>query len=96
LTVNSKGIVENLCGYVQSDLLIPALPDGGWPDLKAANAAARAWCAEVNAAVHSETCAVPAERLLSERELLRPLPSLRPPLRAAEQRLLLAHPQTDE
>ena len=36
-----------------------------------------AWCAEVNAAVHSEICAVPDERLLVERELLRPLPSLR-------------------
>jgi hypothetical protein len=82
----SKGIVEHLAGYAQRDLLIPALPDGGWPDLKAANAAARTWCAEVNAAVHSETCAVPVERLVSERELLRALPSLRPPLRAAEQR----------
>ncbi len=32
-------------------------------DLAAANAAGRAWCAEVNAAVHSELDAVPAERL---------------------------------
>ena len=32
---------------------------------------------EVNAAVHSEICAVPDERLLIERELLQPLPSLR-------------------
>ena len=45
--------------------------------LAAANAAAAAWCAEVNAAVHSEICAVPAERLVTERELLAPLPSLR-------------------
>ena len=35
------------------------------------------WCVEVNAAVHSEICAVPAERLVIERELLAPLPSLR-------------------
>ena len=46
-------------------------------DLAAANAAAAAWCAEVNAAVHAEICAVPAERLRVERELLAPLPSLR-------------------
>jgi len=47
-------------------------------DLPAANARAAEWCAQVNAAVHSETCAVPAERLIRERELLTPLPSLRP------------------
>ena len=46
-------------------------------DLGAANTAAAAWCAEVNAAVHSEICAVPAERLAIERELLAALPSLR-------------------
>ena len=34
---------------------------------RGANAAAAAWCAEVNAAVHSEICAVPAERLATER-----------------------------
>jgi hypothetical protein len=33
---------------------------------------------EVNAAMHSEICAVPAEQLAIERELLAPLPSLRP------------------
>jgi hypothetical protein len=70
----SKGIVENLVGYAKSDLMIPQAPFG---DLAAANAAAAAWCAEVNAAVHSEICAVPAERLVTERELLGPLPSLR-------------------
>jgi Mu transposase, C-terminal domain len=37
-----------------------------------------AWCAEVNAAVHSEICAVPAGRLDTERDLLGALPSLRP------------------
>jgi len=82
----SKGIVENLCGYAQTDLLVPALLEDEWPDLAAANAAARAWCAEVNAQTHSEICAVPAERLVTEREVLRPLPSRRPPLRAGETR----------
>jgi hypothetical protein len=71
----SKGIVENLAGYAKTDLMIPQAPFG---DLAAANAAAAAWCTEVNAAVHSEICAVPAERLVTERELLAPLPSLRP------------------
>jgi hypothetical protein len=70
----SKGIVENLVGYAKRDLMVPAEPLG---DLVAANAAARAWCAEVNAATHSEIAAVPAERLVVERELLAPLPSLR-------------------
>ncbi len=82
----SKGIVENLCGYAQTDLLVPALLEDEWPDLAAANAAARAWCAEVNAQTHSEICAVPAERLVTEREVLRLLPSRRPPLRAGETR----------
>jgi hypothetical protein len=48
-------------------LLIPQAPFG---DLAAANAAAAAWCAEVNGAVPSETCAVPAEWLVIEWELL--------------------------
>jgi len=77
----SKGIVENLCGYAQRDLAVPLLTDSaitGVPvDLRAANAAARAWCLEVNAAVHSEICAVPDERIIVEREVLQPLPSLR-------------------
>lgn len=71
----SKGIVENLVGYVKSDLMIPA--ELTVSDLAAANAAGRSWCVEVNAAVHSEIAAVPAERLLSEGALLGPLPSLR-------------------
>jgi transposase len=75
----SKGIVENLVGYAKTDLMIPGAGGSGepFPDLAAANAAAAAWCVEVNAAVHSEVCAVPAERLVIERELLAPLPSLR-------------------
>ena len=71
----SKGIVENLVGYVKSDLMIPAELDVS--DLADANAKGVAWCAEVNAQVHSEIAAVPAERLLVERELLGDLPSLR-------------------
>jgi len=82
----SKGVVENLCGYVQRDLLVPALLEPEWPDLAAANAAARAWCAEVNRQVHSEICAVPNDRLVRERQVLRPLPARRPPLRAGEHR----------
>jgi hypothetical protein len=76
----SKGILENLVGYAKTDLIVPGVDGSGTPfgDLAAANAAAAAWCVEVNAAVHSEVCAVPAERLVTERELLAPLPSLRP------------------
>ena len=70
----SKGIVENLVGYAKGDLMVPQAPFG---DFTAANDAARAWCAEVNGVTHSEICAVPAERLVTERELLAPLPSLR-------------------
>jgi len=82
----SKGVVEALVGYAQRDLLVPALTEGGFPDSGAANAAARAWCAEVNGRVHSEIAAVPRERLAHERALLRPLPSLRPALRTGEPR----------
>jgi transposase len=71
----SEGMVENLVGYAKTDLMIPQAP---LSDLAAANAAASAWCAEVNTATHSEICAVPADRLTSERQLLGSLPSLRP------------------
>jgi transposase len=71
----SKGLVENLVGYAKRDLVVPA---DGWDDPEAANRDAAAWCAEVNGRLHSETAAVPAERLLVERALLGPLPSLRP------------------
>jgi transposase len=71
----SKGLVENLVGYVKSDLMIPA--ELTVTDLAAANTQGAAWCVEVNAKEHSEICAVPAERLDRERELLGPLPSLR-------------------
>lgn len=71
----SKGVVENLVGYAKRDLIVPAEPQV--TDLAAANQTAAAWCAEVNAAIHSEICAVPAGRLDAERDLLGPLPSLR-------------------
>jgi hypothetical protein len=70
----SKGIVENLVGYAKSDLIVAQQP---FEDLLVGNTAAAAWCTEVNGVVHSEICAVPAERLVTERELLAPLPSLR-------------------
>jgi hypothetical protein len=54
------------------------VPQAPFTDMAAANAAATAWCAEVNAVTHSEICAVPAERLASGREQPGPLPSLRP------------------
>ena len=71
----SKGIVEHLVGYVKSDLMIPAALSVS--DLKAANEAGRAWCAEVNANEHADIVAVPDERLETERPLLGALPSLR-------------------
>jgi transposase len=77
----SKGIVENLVGYGKSDLLVPLLadqPDVGSPaGLAGANLAAAAWCTEVNAAVHSQIVAIPADRLVVEAPLLGVLPSLR-------------------
>jgi Mu transposase, C-terminal domain len=71
--------VEALVRYAKSDLVVPADDFGG--DLGVANTAAAAWCDEVNAATHSETQAVPNERLTVERDVLRALPSLRPSMR---------------
>ncbi len=78
----SKGIVENLVGYAKDDLMVPlTLEDDPWKGpgsgLARVNARAATWCAEVNAATHSEICAVPAQRLETERGLLAVLPSLR-------------------
>ena len=78
----SKGVVENLCGYAQRDLA--ALLESN--DLETANSEAVRWCREVNAVEHSEICAVPEERLEEERPLLRPLPSMRPLLCRGELR----------
>jgi transposase len=79
----SKGVVERLVGYAQSDLVIPA---GGWECFAQGNEAARAWCQEVNGRVHSETCAIPAQRLIVERKVLRPLPVMRPSVVVGVQR----------
>jgi hypothetical protein len=75
----SKGAVEALVRYAKSDLVVPAADFGG--DLNVANAAAAAWCAEVNARLHSEIQAVPDERLATEGQVWRALPSLRPAMR---------------
>jgi hypothetical protein len=80
----SKGIVENLVGYAKRDLVVPA--DGWDGDLAAANADAQRWCVEVNTTTHSEICAVPCERLVEERALLRPLPTARPRIGRVERR----------
>ena len=71
----SKGIVENLVGYAKTDLVVPQELHVG--DLAAANTSATTWCEEVNTVMHSEICAIPAERVVVEREVMAPLPSLR-------------------
>lgn len=76
----SKGIVENLVGYAKRDVPTPDADS----DLVSWNEAAAAWCAERNGIEHSETCAVPVDRLAVEAELLRPLPSARPRIGRAE------------
>lgn len=77
----SKGVVEHLCGYAQRDLGVPLLTEarlaGRGVSVPEANGAAVAWCAQVNAVVHAETCAVPDQRLAQEAVLFTPLPSLR-------------------
>jgi transposase len=85
----SKGIVEALVGYAKRDLMLPQLrlAATATDDLGVLNEAAARWCAEVNGRRHSETSAVPAERLAqTERALLAPLPSLRPTIGRRELR----------
>lgn len=65
--------MENLVGYAKADFVVPDSDD-----LAVINAAAAVWCVEVNARVHSETCAVPSTQLEIERPLLATLPALRP------------------
>ncbi len=72
----SKGIVET-----SSVMPSPtgSCPGGlAQPNIAIAAEQARTWCTEVNARLHSEASAVPAERLAAEWPLLRLLPSLRP------------------
>jgi len=71
----SKGIVEHLVGYAKSDLIVAQ--ELRVEDVAGANAAAALWCEEVNGVIHSEICAVPAERVVAERAVMGPLPSLR-------------------
>lgn len=80
----SKGVVENLVGYATTDLVIASCD--GWRSLAEANAAARVWCDEVNAQVHTEIAAVPATRLAEELAVLRTLPSLRAAIERGEVR----------
>jgi transposase len=77
----SKGKVESLVKFVKSD----CVPADGFASLDDANRWAEQWCAEVNGEIHSETCAVPAERLVAERSVLRPLRE-RPPVATGERR----------
>jgi transposase len=77
----SKGIVEHLVGYAKRDL---PMPDSD--DLAEWNQSAVAWCGEVNGREHSEICAIPNDRLETERGLLRGLPSARPRIGQAELR----------
>ena len=77
----SKGKVEALVRFVKSDLV----PAEGFASLDAANCEAVRWCAEVNAAVHPETAAVPEQRLAAERAVLRALRE-RPAVATGERR----------
>jgi len=79
----SKGMVESLVGYAKADLVVGL---GPFADVAAANEAAPGWCEEVNGRLHSEIRAVPSERLEQERELLHPLPRLRPAISAGVER----------
>lgn len=69
--------------YAKSDLMVPLIGSsligmaGDLSEMAGRDRAAAAWCAELNAAVHSEICAVPVERLSVEQPLLGELPSLR-------------------
>ena len=80
----SKGVVEALCRYAQQDLVVPAdaLGDRGRGERRVPRRGAR----RSTPSAHSTIAAVPDERLVEERKLLRPLPSLRPPLRRGERR----------
>ena len=75
----SKGIVENLVGYAKTDLMIPgaAGPVTRSPTSRRRTPPPRRGVSRSTPRCTREICAVPAERLLVERELLAPLPSLR-------------------
>ena len=72
----SKGIVETSSVMPSPTRSCPG--SLAQADIAIAAEQARTWCTEVNARLHSEASAVPAERLAAEWPLLRLLPSLRP------------------
>ena len=63
-------------GYAKSDLMVSLIGSKS-SSLGDRNDAAAGWRREVNANLHAEICAVPAERLAAEVPLLGELPSLR-------------------
>lgn len=76
----TKGKVERFIRYLRGSFYVPfasrLAQDGVIVDAPAANAAVGRWLREVaNARVHGTTGAVPAERLVAEREALQPVPS---------------------
>ncbi len=85
----SKGGVEATVKIAKADL-VPSganLLDayGSFADLEEA---CREFCGRVNARVHRETAAVPADRLAAEREMLHPLPDEPYALALGEERLV--------
>ena len=78
----SKGIVEHLVGYAKADLMIPR-----HSAICSRERGRRVLVRRGQRRLHSEVCAVPAERLVIERGLLGSLPSLRAATRQA------GHPQ---
>jgi transposase len=77
----SKGKVEAVVRFVETDLV----PEEGFVSLDVANQAATTWMDDVNAEAHPEIAAVPTERLIAERAVLRPLRE-RPALATGEPR----------
>lgn len=76
----TKGKVERFIGYLKRSFWIPFVASmrqaGLRPDKHAANAAVSRWLREVaNARVHATTGAVPAARLVLERDALQGLPA---------------------
>ena len=71
----SKGMVENLVGYAKTDLMVPQLP---FYDLWTRQRRRRGVVRRGQRRHPFGDRAVPLQRLARERELLRPLPSLRP------------------
>ena len=85
----SKGGVEATVKIAKADLvpsdanLLPAY--GSFAELEGA---CREFCGRVNARVHRESAAVPADRLAAEREMLHPLPDEPYALALGEERLV--------